>query len=458
MILNKINIPFDFYQLFELINDLERPFFLDSGRGYEKKLGRYSFMGADPIAIFKAKNEKIEIMEDGQWRELTKNDSLESLQEFFKKYHRDHQSEIPFTGGLAGFFSYDLCHKIEKLPRSAKDDKKIDDISFGLYDGVFIFDHQTAETYIAAHGIEEPAEEIIGRLESLIKEAAPEKFGEPELSKTLRVFESNVSKDDYLESVRKIKRYIKSGDIYQANFTQRFETEYNGDPWRLYQKLREINPAPFASFFDCGDFQIVSSSPERFIKTDKRMIQTRPIKGTIARGKDKDEDTQNKRILQNSEKDKSELLMIVDLARNDLGRISKTGTVTVKELFALEEYPTVYHLVATIQGELLDEVSETDIIRAAFPGGSITGTPKIRAMEIIDELEPTQRNIYTGSIGYIDLNGNMDLNIAIRTIITKNKKAFFQVGGAIVWDSEEESEYEETILKGRALRKALEES
>lgn len=247
-----------------------------------------------------------------------------------------------------------------------------------------------------------------------------------------KYFQSNFIKNNYLDSIKRIKSYIKSGDIYQVNLTQRFSTKIEEDPWALYERQRKINPAPFAVYLDYEDFQILSTSPERFIKIEGKRIETRPIKGTIARGKTLEEDEKNKKILLSSEKDKSELLMIVDLERNDLGKISKPGSVVVEEIFALEEYPSVYHLVSTISGELKHDTELKDIIKAVFPGGSITGTPKIRAMEIIDELEPTQRNIYTGSLGYIDFNGNLDLNIVIRTIVIKNKTAYFQAGGAIV--------------------------
>ena len=418
-------------------------------------MGKYSFMGFDPIAVFKAKDDIVEIRDRGSWKKIETEDSITEFQAFQDKYTMMHEGPFPFSGGLAGFFSYDLCHKIEKLPASARDDKNLPDIFFGVYDGIFVYDHQKNEAYVTACGLQEKPGKIISRLESCLSDLANAGKVSRE-SKNRGYFRENYSREEYLEKVRQIRRYIKSGEIYQVNLTRRFETFFSEDPWLLYQRLREINPAPFSSYFDFGDFQIVSSSQERFIKTEKKRIQTRPIKGTIARGKDDDEDRKNREILQNSIKDQSELLMIVDLARNDLGRISETGSVKVEELFSLEEYPTVYHLVAAISGVLKEGVKTKDILKAAFPGGSITGTPKIRAMEIIDELEPTRRNIYTGSIGYIDFNGDLDLNIAIRTIIIKDGRAFFQSGGAIVWDSDEEQEFAEILVKAKALQKALE--
>src|SRR3712207_514521 len=272
----------------------------------------------------------------------------------------------------------------------------------------------------------------------------------------LPILVSNFTKEGYIEAIEKIRNYIKCGDIYQANMTQRFQCDINEEPYDIYARLRKINPAPFASFMDFKDGYIVSSSPERFIKIKDRYIETRPIKGTCPRGKSPEEDKKNKEGLLSSEKDKAELLMIVDLERNDIGKISKPGSVKVTELFHLETYPTVHHLVSTVVGEIKDELDVVDCIKETFPGGSITGAPKIRSMEVIDELEPNQRNIYTGSIGYIGFNGDADLNIAIRTIICKDKKAYFQVGGGITWNSNAELEYQETLHKAKALIEVLE--
>lgn len=456
MIIKKVNLKTGFDKVFNFVKDCRYPFFLDSGKHHDK-LGKFSFIGFDPLAVFKAKDDKIEIVEGNSRHEFTNSKSLDIFQNFFDKYAKNHKSPFPFSGGFVGFLSYDLCRKIEKIPSIAEDDKNIPDICFGLYDGIFVYDHNRRECLIIAHGINKPAENIIKDLTAVIKRANKKiKYVKPPQEKIKNKINSNFSKQEYIKSIGRVKRYIKNGDIYQVNLTQRFETKYTKDPWLLYQRLRNINPAPFSSFIDYGDFQIISSSPERFFCVDNRKIQTRPIKGTIARGQNNQQDILNKKILLNSEKDKSELIMIVDVVRNDLGRISKIGTVKVEKLFSLEKYPTVYHLVSTVTGELREDVKFADIIKATFPGASITGAPKIRAMEIIDELEPTRRNIYTGSIGYLDFNGNMDFNIVIRTIILKGGKAFFQAGGGIVWDSDKESEYKESILKAKALQKAVE--
>ncbi|MDP2844225.1 MAG: aminodeoxychorismate synthase component I, partial [Acetobacterium sp.] len=315
--------------------------------------------------------------------------------------------------------------------------------------------HKEGKTYLAALGIEENEADIVSRL-------AAKFVGDPKLAirSDFKInenvtFRGNFTKPEYLKALDAVHEYILAGDIYQTNLTQRFDADLQISPLELYSELRKINPAPFASYIDFGEGQIVSSSPERFILVQGRNIETRPIKGTMPRGKTAEEDAANRETLVNSEKDKAELLMIVDLERNDLGKIAKTGTVKVPELFKLETYQTVFHLVSTVTAELKDDLDAIDCVKATFPGGSITGAPKIRAMEIIDELEPTQRNIYTGSIGYIGFNGDLDLNIAIRTIVCKDGKGYFQVGGGIVWDSDNESEYQETFDKGRALMDAL---
>ncbi|WP_408606943.1 aminodeoxychorismate synthase component I [Geosporobacter subterraneus] len=452
--IQKIDTSLNSFQLYTIFKDRSYSFFLDSGMDHEK-LGKYSFIGFDPLLVFKSKNEQIEIIEESQ-TSIYYGNPLNKLKEIIDRYKMDYKSEMPFVGGLVGYLSYDLCHHIERLPRRAIDDIDIPDCYFGVYDGIIIIDHRQNTVYIAALGIKTPADQRVQTIEDEIAKAEQRGVSiEVKMNPREVDFKANMTKEVYLEAIEKVRKYIRAGDIYQANFTQRFECNLEDSPYELYGKLRTINPAPFASLLDFGDVAIVSSSPERFIQIKNRIMETRPIKGTRPRGKTPEEDMQNRQDLLTSEKDQAELLMIVDLERNDLGRVSKTGTVKVTELFHLEEYATVYHLVSTIVGEMKEECDVVDCISATFPGGSITGAPKIRAMEIIDELEPTQRNIYTGSIGYIGFNGDTDLNIVIRTIVCKNGKAYFQVGGGIVWDSDAEMEYEETLHKGRALFKAL---
>ena len=269
---------------------------------------------------------------------------------------------------------------------------------------------------------------------------------------------SNFTRDEYIGRVRRVREYIAAGDVYQINLTQRFATEFRGDPYSLYRRLRAASPAPFAAYLNGGDFQVLSSSPERFLRLTGREVETRPIKGTRPRGATPEADALRSAELSASEKDRAELLMIVDLARNDLGRVCETGSVRVDELGRLETHPTVHHLVATVRGRLRPECDALDAVRAAFPGGSITGAPKVRAMQLIDELETVRRGVYTGAIGWIGFDGGCDLNIAIRTIVCSGGQAFYHVGGGVVWDSEPEREFQETLDKGRAMRSALVEN
>ncbi|AZR73192.1 aminodeoxychorismate synthase, component I [Anoxybacter fermentans] len=454
MLVKEIETSLNSFEIYTLFKDYSYSFFLDSGMDHQK-LGKYSFIGFEPFLVFKSKNDKMEIIEDGEIKRFTGNPFMK-LKELLSKYKMDYKTDLPFIGGAVGYFAYDLCHHIERLPRTAVDDVNIPDCYLGFYDGIIVIDHTKNKVFVVSLGIKNLPEKIVNEIIDKIKEGEKKgiKISLSKKSKSLK-FKSNFTKEEYIKAINKVKDYIRAGDIYQANLTQRFECELQESPYELYAKLRNINPAPFASFIDFGDGYIISSSPERFIRIKDRVIETRPIKGTRPRGKTLKEDLKNREELLSSEKDKAELLMIVDLERNDLGKISKTGTVKVTELFHLEEYPTVYHLVSTVIGNLKDECDVIDCIMATFPGGSITGAPKIRAMEIIDELEPTQRNVYTGSIGYIGFNGDADLNIVIRTIVCKNNKAYFQVGGGIVWDSDPELEYEETLHKARALMEAL---
>lgn len=434
-------------ELFCQLKDEKYLMFLDSARDKET-LGRYSIIVSRPRLILESKNKQVLI--DGK---KVGEDPFEVLGELLQKYKKDYHSELPFIGGWVGFLSYDLKAFIEKLEVTVTDDIDMPDMFFGLYDGGIIIDHQLEKVYITDAEIDDMGEKRIERLMNLIEQ--------PKKAIVLQSFDlpiditSNFEKEPYKEAIDQVRSYIRSGDIYQANMTQRFSAELREDTFGLYQKLRRINAAPFASYIDFGTGHVLSSSPERFIKVTEGKIEARPIKGTMPRSTDPVQDQKNRDILVNSEKDKSELLMIVDLERNDLSKIAKTGTVKVTELFKLESYATVHHLVATVQAEVDEQYDIVDCLKATFPGGSITGAPKIRAMEVIDELEPTARGLYTGSIGYIDLNQNMDLNIVIRTYICKNGKVYFQAGGGIVWDSDPESEYQESLDKAFALKKAL---
>ncbi|MDO7206365.1 aminodeoxychorismate synthase component I [Paraclostridium bifermentans] len=382
---------------------------------------------------------------------------MDKLKEKLDRYKVENNTEIPFIGGAVGYLSYDIGNYIEKLPRTAIDDTDVYDLYFGFYNFVIVVDHLLNKTFIATPGIDEQIESnILKDIEMKILNANKKDL---EFDKNENIDEvklsSNFKKSEYINAIEKVRDYIKQGDIYQANLTQRFSGKTNLSSYQLYKRLRDVSKAPFAAFLNFENYQVLSNSPERFIKCIDNTIEARPIKGTRPRGKTVEEDTRLQEELRNSEKDKAELLMIVDLERNDLGKVSKIGTVKVPELFVIEPYANVSHLVSTVTGKLKDSLSSTDIIKATFPGGSITGAPKIRAMEIIDELEPTQRNVYTGSVGYIGFNGDMDFNIAIRTLIKKDENIFFQVGGGITWDSNSEEEYQETLDKAKSIMKAV---
>ena len=450
--IEKITTKYTAFELFHAIQDEPYSFLLDSSMENEK-LGRYTFMGGSPFMVFKSKNQDITIIENNITTSLIGN-PFEILKELLEKYKTEGNGKLPFLGGAVGYFAYDMLHHIEKLPRTAVDDVNIPDACFGFYDSIIAVDHQTKFSYIIANGINENPETAMENLKKKLNSITALSLIDKQGAACGEI-QSNFTKEDYLKAVQSIKDYIRSGDIYQANLTQRFKCQTEEAPFSIYSRLRQLNPAPFACYMNFGEGHVLSSSPERFLKIQDNLIETRPIKGTRPRGRTAKEDKANKEELLSSEKDKSELLIIVDLERNDLGKVSKTGTVKVPELFYPEEYATVHHLVAAVTGEMQGGLKAIDVIQAAFPGGSITGAPKIRSMEIIDELEPTQRNIYTGSIGYLGFNGSIDLNIVIRTIVMKEGTAYFQVGGGIVWDSEPELEYEETLHKARALFRTL---
>ncbi|MGE5530856.1 MAG: aminodeoxychorismate synthase component I [Bacteroidota bacterium] len=420
---------------------------LDSAR--TGPYGRNSFIGCDPFLTFTAKADRLTLR--GIRDEDVSGDPFPMLEGLLDQY-RLPCGPRPLCGAAMGYFAYDLGRHLEDLPLDTLDDIAAPDLALGFYDLIYGYDHETGEAWVCSTGQGGDAQERLAQWlawaqqEPLPRETGPASDGS---------LGRNFTKPEYLAALKGLKEYIAAGDIYQANLTQRFDVTLQVSPWELYLRLREINPAPFAAYLDLGGTQVASSSPERFLKLTGRQVETRPIKGTRPRGKTPEEDTALGQELLTSIKDNAELLMIVDLERNDLGRACKIGSVSVPELAVLESYETVHHLVATVLGQLDEQTSVVDLLRATFPGGSITGAPKIRSMEIIEELEPTQRSVYTGAIGYIGFDGDMDLNIVIRTIICSRGNAYFQVGGGIIADSDPESEYQETLDKGRALARAL---
>ena len=448
--------PIDVFET--LFKNRPYPFLLESGIRHSD-YGRYSIMGSDPFLIFKSKGKQIEIIENGKTRHIEGNpfNELKNLLRRLKPAPTAqctaHDAQMPFTGGAVGYFAYDLGAHIEKLPNFAEDDINLPDCFLCFYHNTLIFDHLKHKIFILGHNTNDLVISL-KNIQNTVKLEIKSQFHTKRILKSGRL-ESNFTHFRYLNAIKRAKHYISIGDIYQVNLSQRFMTQIETPPFDIYKKLHIINPAPFAGFLDYGDFAIVSSSPERFLRIQDEVVQTRPVKGTRPRGKTPAQDRKLARELLKSEKDRAELVMIVDLERNDLGRVCEYRTVRVKELIALEKYPTVFHTVATVEGKLYEEKDAIDLLKATFPGGSITGAPKIRAMEIIEELEPTKRSVYTGAIGYLSFNGNMDLNIVIRTFIIKGNKAYFQVGGGIVADSDPEAEYQETLDKARALIETL---
>lgn len=461
----KIELEWDPERIFPFFLDGEYPFYLDSGL-YHPEIGRYSFMGCNPYLIFKSRKDQIQILEETEVTSI-KGNPIDILDNLLKEYKclPLASSYPPFQNGAVGYLAYDLGWHIEVLPNAAINDIDLPECYFAFYDCVLAYDHLEGNCFLFSSGLPLKGKVAESRAKEKLKETSKRLnsyLGQPYIGvmnesnqSEIPELKSHFTKEEYCKAIQIAKDYIAAGDIYQVNMTQRFETKSLASPWELYCRLRRINPAPFSAYLDLEEGIVVSASPERFIKTDAEHIETRPIKGTRPRADCNDFNEKMKMELLNSEKDRAELVMIVDLERNDLGRICEFGSVKVEELFRLETYATVFHLVSTISGKLKSNINFKEIIKSTFPGGSITGAPKIRAMEIIEELEPVKRGIYTGSIGYLNLSGNIDLNIVIRTIIIKGDKTYFQVGGGIVADSKPEEEYQETLDKAKALIMAL---
>ncbi|MFC2016615.1 aminodeoxychorismate synthase component I [Chloroflexota bacterium] len=465
-LIEEIDIESPPLDTFELMKDKEFSFFLDGGMD-PSKLGRYSFLGSDPFLVLSTRGSEITVTQGTENTNLVGN-PFDVLNHFIQIYRLDTSTApVPFVGGAVGYFSYDLCHFIEQLPNTAVDDLKLPECYFAFYDLVLAFDNLQGKAYIISTGFPELREtERMERAVQRLNEMK-DKLVDVSSSNTnapLRLASSVVERvtlkggfthKEYADAVDKARQYIIAGDIFEINLSQRFEAELSCTPYELYRVLRQINPAPFACYLGFNEVSVVSASPERFLRLHGDRVQTRPIKGTRPRGKTPEEDQTLANELISSAKDRAENIMIVDLERNDLSRVCRFGTVKVTELAILEVFPTVFHLTSTVEGRLREGKKCTDLLKATFPGGSITGAPKVRAMEIIDELEPTKRSVYTGSIGYLSSNGDLDLNIAIRTFLVKEGKAYFQVGGAVVYDSDPEAEYRETLDKAEALIDAL---
>ena len=445
--IQKLNSYIPAAEAFHALSDEPDCVFLDSS--LVNDLGRYSIIGTQPY---------LKLIKDGDRFLINgKEETQITFEDYLRCYLKDHtdqnESELPLVSGAVGYFSYDYGRELQGVPSGEKDLVKIPEAVLIFYDVYLIEDCHKKETYLIANGITEDAFGKIKEIEQkLLKKT--EKAAEQKPSYNI-IVTPNFEKEEYKKAVDDMIHYIIEGDIYITNMTQQLTIESDKAPLDVFYDLRKNNPSPFGGYMDYGDFQIVCASPERFLKMRKGHINTRPIKGTRKRGETKEEDLLMRTELENSEKDKSELLMIVDLERNDLNRVCKPGSVKVTELFTVEEYATVFHLVSDIEGDLKEGGNFVDLLEAAFPGGSITGAPKYRAMEIIDELEHGKRNLYTGSIGYLTLDGDCDFNIVIRTALHKDGKYFLGAGGGITAESDLEFEYEETLQKAKAILEAL---
>jgi para-aminobenzoate synthetase component 1 len=457
---------------------LPHPLFLDSALAHPG-LGRYSFITADPFEWLWSRGRRTFL--STQERPLRDSDPLEVLAERLALYRSEPVGGLPpFQGGAAGLFGYDLCHHLEKLPRPRFAEFDVPDLAVGFYDWVIGFDHELGRSWFLATGF--PESEPRGRwrrarqrraevLKWLRAPVRPRTAGprSPVAAKVLDVSQlvpqwpvpgfagltSNFDRDNYLDTVARAVEYTHAGDCFQVNVAQRLLVPASLPPLELYGRLRQRNGAPFSGYFDLGDYVVASASPERFLRVERGEVETRPIKGTRPRGASAAEDEANIQELLASAKDRAENVMIVDLLRNDLGRVCAYSSVRVPAVCQLESYHYVHHLVSEVRGRLRAGLGPLDLLRAAFPGGSVTGAPKIRAMEIIAELEPTARGPYCGSLGYIGFDGTMDTNILIRTFTVGRGWIQFPVGGGIVADSIPEREYEETWHKAEGLLRAL---
>ena len=459
--------------------DLPFLIFLDSAAASDR-LGRYSFLSGDPAVVVRSKGEVTERWTGaaGTWERVV-GDPLEYARATLL---RDHAAPAipdlpPFQGGAAGYIGYDWGTRLERVAPPQFDDLAIPDCMLGWYDWVIAWDHELGRAWLISTGLPETgparsrrAAERLASIRALLggERRTPPPPSRPSAHRTATTpapplhpfaggIRSTFTRSAYCEAVRRVIDYLYAGDIFQANLSHRLQSRLAEPPFDLYRRLRTHNPAPFSAYLDFGELVVASSSPERFLRVSPRtrVVEARPIKGTRPRGRDPEDDAALRQELSASEKDRAEHVMIVDVLRNDLSRVCRPGSVRVPELFALEQYATVHHLVSTVVGELAQDRDVVDLLRAAFPGGSITGAPKIRAMQIIAELEPTARGVYCGSIGYLSVTGAMDTSIAIRTCLLLGEDVYFQVGGGIVADSDPEQEYNETLDKARGLIAAL---
>ncbi len=464
----------------EILADLETPlsaflklkgktcFLLESVEGGEK-WARYSFIGSNPSVIIEGTGKNLTIKRAGEKEKVkAENGPMEIISAELKKYKPVIMPGLPrFFSGFVGYIGYDTVRYFEKLPDKHRRGLNLPDIFLMLTDTLVAFDNLTHKIKVISNAHienspEDAYEKAQAKIDAIVKKLQSKAVIPKRMSKNKSMpdaensFSSNFSKDDFMKAVEKTKEYIHSGDIIQAVISQNFQRDTDILPINAYRALRVINPSPYMYYIETGKCTLAGSSPEILVRLERDTIELRPIAGTRRRGYTKEEDLKFEEELKNDPKEIAEHIMLVDLGRNDVGRVASTGSVRVTELMTVERYSHVMHLVSNVVGKLKKKYDAFDVLRASFPAGTVTGAPKIRAMEIIEELEPTKRGPYAGCVGYFDCSGNMDMCITIRTIIFKNGKAYIQAGAGIVADSDPEKEYKETVNKARGMFKAIE--
>jgi para-aminobenzoate synthetase component 1 len=449
--LTELEYSADSSQRFQALLQRPWPVFLDSGRGGSRP-GRFDILAAEPFATLTTRGGATEIA-SAAGTAVSDGDPLALLRERLGPA-LETASGLPFCGGALGYFSYDLGRRFERLPSIAARDIDLPEMAVGLYDWAVVVDHDERRAWLAAAGRNERTFAEWDRLLDLVqRRTAPP----PEPFQVLSNIVGSFDRAAYASAFERVKAHIRRGDCYQINLTQRFEAAVRGHPWHAYRKLRRVNPAPFSAYLGLPAGAILCSSPERFLRVREGRVETKPIKGTRPRAADPARDRALAEELRTSVKDRAENVMIVDLLRNDLGKCCEPGTVRVARLFDVESFASVHHLVSTVEGKLAPERHALELLRGAFPGGSITGAPKLKAMEIIERLEPQRRGVYCGSIGYVGFDGGMDLNIAIRTLVQHAGRIYAWAGGGVVADSDVDSEYQESLDKAAALLEVLNE-
>jgi anthranilate synthase component 1 len=460
----------------EIMADLETPvaaflkldrgdfsFLLESVEGGEK-WGRYCFLGGEPSIVFQSKGRRVEITRDGHTEVQEGVDPLEALKHLMRDFHPVEVEGLPrFFGGAVGYLSYDMVRFFERLPDQTTDDLNVPDSMFMLTDTIVIFDHMLQKIKVVSNALvdgppEKAYQQAIAKIEQLIarlRQPPPPRPTRPAPAGPLTLT-STFTKQTYERIVERAKEYIRAGDIIQVVPSQRLEAAIDVDPFDIYRTLRTVNPSPYMFYLKFRDLRLVGSSPEVNVRLEGSLIELRPLAGTRRRGQHAAEDQAITAELMQDPKERAEHIMLVDLGRNDVGRVAKIGSVKVTELLQVEKYSHVMHLVSHVVGELAEGKDCYDVMRATFPQGTVSGAPKIRAMEIIEELEPTKRGPYAGAVGYFSYSGNMDTCIALRTMTVKGNIAFVQAGGGVVADSVPELEYEETLNKASALMRAIE--